>query len=268
MRPHFKLNSQNGIGALSIIVAVTALALILGGGWYAKQKGFFLLPAPLGKQCTAEAMLCPDGKTSVSRTGPNCEFAACPLSAAYQSKGECEDATGEQCHYGMCDVIPAGKTAEEVCGKDFRPGWAPIGIPLGQGDWKTYRNLQYGFEVKYPNAWCRNDIENIGGLVNFSFCPFNEIESIITLDLVCVFATGFEGELSPPKKTIQEVVYGNISFTDEKTFSGDTGRLLLRMLSFDLPERFDRCRRGAFIIGHDIPEVVLKNILSTSKFTK
>ena len=111
-------------------------------------------------------------------------------------------------------------------------------------------------------------VENIGGLVNFSFCPFNEIESIITLDLVCVFATGFVGELSPPKKTIQEVVYGNISFTDEKTFSGDTGRLLLRMLSFDLPERFDRCRRGAFIIGHDIPEVVLKNILSTSKFTK
>jgi hypothetical protein len=28
--------------------------------------------------CTAEAKLCPDGKTYVSRQGPNCEFAPCP----------------------------------------------------------------------------------------------------------------------------------------------------------------------------------------------
>lgn len=32
-------------------------------------------PEPAG--CTMEAMLCPDGST-VGRTGPNCEFAACP----------------------------------------------------------------------------------------------------------------------------------------------------------------------------------------------
>lgn len=30
------------------------------------------------KMCTQEARLCPDGKTYVGRTGPNCEFAACP----------------------------------------------------------------------------------------------------------------------------------------------------------------------------------------------
>lgn len=28
--------------------------------------------------CTMEAKLCPDGKTYVSRTGPNCEFTPCP----------------------------------------------------------------------------------------------------------------------------------------------------------------------------------------------
>jgi hypothetical protein len=28
--------------------------------------------------CTLEAKLCPDG-SSVGRTGPNCEFAACPI---------------------------------------------------------------------------------------------------------------------------------------------------------------------------------------------
>ena len=30
------------------------------------------------KACTAEAKICPDG-TAVGRTGPNCEFAACPV---------------------------------------------------------------------------------------------------------------------------------------------------------------------------------------------
>jgi hypothetical protein len=30
--------------------------------------------------CTADAMICPDG-TAVGRTGPNCEFAACPAVA-------------------------------------------------------------------------------------------------------------------------------------------------------------------------------------------
>lgn len=42
-----------------------------------KQK---LIPPsmlPQQKACTLEAKICPDG-SSVGRTGPNCEFAACP----------------------------------------------------------------------------------------------------------------------------------------------------------------------------------------------
>jgi len=38
-------------------------------------------PTPVSKHvtiCTMEAKLCPDGKTSVGRTGPNCEFTPCP----------------------------------------------------------------------------------------------------------------------------------------------------------------------------------------------
>ncbi len=34
-----------------------------------------------GVACTAEAKLCPDG-SAVGRTGPNCEFAECPMSTS------------------------------------------------------------------------------------------------------------------------------------------------------------------------------------------
>ena len=34
-----------------------------------------------GPMCTTEAKICPDG-SNVGRTGPNCEFAACPAAAA------------------------------------------------------------------------------------------------------------------------------------------------------------------------------------------
>lgn len=36
---------------------------------------------PRATACTMEAKLCPDGKTYVSRQGPNCEFAVCPTSS-------------------------------------------------------------------------------------------------------------------------------------------------------------------------------------------
>ena len=39
--------------------------------------------------CTMEAKLCPDGVTYVGRTGPNCEFAACPQVTPPPVSGKC-----------------------------------------------------------------------------------------------------------------------------------------------------------------------------------
>jgi len=44
---------------------------------------------PAGQACTLEAKICPDG-SAVGRTGPNCEFAPCPLPQATST-----DQTGE-----------------------------------------------------------------------------------------------------------------------------------------------------------------------------
>ena len=53
---------------------ICLVLLIVGFSFLPKQK------MPIGQACTLEAMICPDG-SAVGRTGPNCEFAACPESS-------------------------------------------------------------------------------------------------------------------------------------------------------------------------------------------
>jgi hypothetical protein len=79
-----------------------------------------LLPVPgKGYICTEDAKLCPDG-SYVGRSGPGCEFAACP------------DAVG-----------------------------------IDTSTWKTYRNSQVGFELKYPANYVFDEDEADGSV---SFC--------------------------------------------------------------------------------------------------
>ncbi|MHB1769972.1 MAG: hypothetical protein ACYCPH_02755 [Minisyncoccota bacterium] len=64
------------------IVAVALIAAVALWVWNVRTA-----QAPSGGQaCTQEAKLCPDG-SYVGRTGPNCEFAACPESTATSTTG-------------------------------------------------------------------------------------------------------------------------------------------------------------------------------------
>ncbi len=62
------------------IIFLAGLAVVaFGFYWYEDEiKGY---PSPWQQACTMEAKLCPDG-SAVGRTGPNCEFAACPDTTA------------------------------------------------------------------------------------------------------------------------------------------------------------------------------------------
>jgi len=75
-----------------IILGIIILLLVgIGGGYYlgldhgfekAQKSAFVISPTPSDETpiqvgCTMEAKLCPDG-SSVGRSGPKCEFAACP----------------------------------------------------------------------------------------------------------------------------------------------------------------------------------------------
>ncbi|MEK7649650.1 MAG: thioredoxin family protein [Patescibacteria group bacterium] len=67
----YSIHTSRGI-ALPAVLIVIATLLVVGGGYY-----YFAGSALEQAQCPADAKLCSDG-SAVGRTGPNCEFAACP----------------------------------------------------------------------------------------------------------------------------------------------------------------------------------------------
>jgi hypothetical protein len=63
------------------LIAGIVVLLVVGIGGFLYKNMLEHPATPSGLEpvaCTQEAKICPDG-TSVGRTGPNCEFAACPL---------------------------------------------------------------------------------------------------------------------------------------------------------------------------------------------
>ena len=58
---------------------VIIVLLLVGGGIYAySTRDSVTVDNGAAVVCTLDAKLCPDG-SYVGRTGPNCEFAACPI---------------------------------------------------------------------------------------------------------------------------------------------------------------------------------------------
>ena len=70
-----------GFSTILIIIIVAVTVVTVGTVFFVQMRSggsVFFNPKPIA--CTMEAKLCPDGKTYVGRTGPRCEFAACPPS--------------------------------------------------------------------------------------------------------------------------------------------------------------------------------------------
>lgn len=75
-------------------------------------------PAPGGGGCTEEAKQCPDG-SFVARTGPSCEFAACPAACTFEAK-QCPDGSyvgrsGPKCEFAACPTANACPQDAKQC---------------------------------------------------------------------------------------------------------------------------------------------------------
>jgi hypothetical protein len=111
-------DSSRGFAAL-FLLPVLVIALLGAGYYFAQQK----ITIPKKMACTLEAKICPDG-SSVGRSGPNCEFVACPSSndpiVSRSCGGDMENAQcpdGYDCYYkdpkaatvdalGVCRKLP------------------------------------------------------------------------------------------------------------------------------------------------------------------
>lgn len=85
------------------LIACIVILLVVGIGGFLYRNALEHPAGPIATStqpiaCTQEAKLCPNG-ASVGRTGPNCEFAACPFPNAS------DDAIG------LAFVVPTGYTA-------------------------------------------------------------------------------------------------------------------------------------------------------------
>lgn len=102
--------NKKGVSSIAIILIVVGILVIAGGIWaWQSQKEKPVV-------CTQDAKLCPDG-SSVGRTGPNCEFAACPPANISQL-------TKEQVLNGF-----------DPCGQQFKNGEIDNG-------WEKYTQLE------------------------------------------------------------------------------------------------------------------------------
>jgi hypothetical protein len=84
--------------AIIILAGVVVVLLIIAGGFYFYQRN----SSNQRQVCTLEAKICPDG-IAVGRSGPNCEFAACPaISGAAKA---CIDSGGTATTTSCCNSI-------------------------------------------------------------------------------------------------------------------------------------------------------------------
>jgi hypothetical protein len=113
------LEHYSGIKNILILVFVI---LLLGG------VAYLLLPKPVGEPepvfCTQEAKLCPDG-SYVGRTGPKCEFTACPGPANEDPWKEGLDAVS-----GVSFRYPEKLTTKYISTVDWPPKIAVTDGPL------------------------------------------------------------------------------------------------------------------------------------------
>lgn len=95
------------LGATLILFSIAIILVI----------GVETTSAPEIQACTKEARMCPDG-SAVGRTGPNCEFAACPTPAVS------EKGIGSMQQIGEVLVTPIRVVADSRCPVDVTCIWA------------------------------------------------------------------------------------------------------------------------------------------------
>ncbi len=151
-----RMNTQKGLALIAIILIVVGI-LIADGGIY----WYFFQNKPIA--CTQEAKQCPDG-SYVSRTGPNCEFAACPNSSNCAKEGERVRASGEGFPANCCSNLkPMYGYTQEDCSAPGLPGDIGTCSNCGNGVCESQNNENKCNCPEDCNKADKESCEKLGG---------------------------------------------------------------------------------------------------------
>ncbi len=162
------VNEKGFVNIFILFALVAVLSAVVVSQVVVKQKR----STPVSRACTQEAKQCPDG-SYVGRTGPNCEFTACPATVTQcNTDSDCKlisngctcaaipssdprtslDSNGQVCIWNDCFGPKVPVTAvcrQNKCVRSDKVQAATVDTST----WKTYRNETYGIELKYPADW-------------------------------------------------------------------------------------------------------------------
>ena len=139
---------------LFLIVVLVAVILTVGGIWLLRE----FPQEALTPQPQTQDTIPPQARKSFS------------------TQEECERQTAYRCDFVNCDIN---------CPADFQKGWSATDVkieqPIDTSTWQTYRNDEFGFEVKYPPSR-ENDAKEL------TFFPVEGLEDYVVVIQEASFA--------------------------------------------------------------------------------
>ncbi len=136
--------------SLATIVIVLLLVIVGVAVFTTRPKPNGGLPPPEQTICTQDALHCPDG-TYVGRTGPNCEFAACPGVPSNQDVATVAMRLGEKVTVSGIIITPTELVLDSRCPADvmcIQAGTVVVKLRLESGS-AQISNLELGKSLSF-----------------------------------------------------------------------------------------------------------------------
>ena len=130
------------------LILFVCLAIVAAGVWVVRTQKKDSAPGPLG--CTTEAKVCPDG-TAVARSGPHCEFAACPAVVRPETEAT-SAALNERIFTHGIHITPLSVVGDSRCPVDvncIQAGTVRLSVKLESGTSTQTQVLTIGSKVGF-----------------------------------------------------------------------------------------------------------------------
>ena len=131
-----------------VLIVGISLVIAVGGVWVLHTQKVDSVAGPLG--CSAEAKVCPDG-TAVGRTGPHCEFAACPQVVPAETESTNAALTERIFTHGI-HITPLAVVGDSRCPVDvncIQAGTVRLSVKLESGTTTQTQVLTMGSKVGF-----------------------------------------------------------------------------------------------------------------------